>query len=133
MEKNKKKNLLLKQCVICSILLVLICSLVVLDLSDRKTRDITPPSISFSATIVYEPDADITKLLKGVEAMDEESGDVTSSLRVRTVNISDDSKSAVVTYVAKDQSNNIGLKKRIVKVKKTEQELDVPSETEETP
>lgn len=135
MEKSKKKTWLLKQIIIYAILLVLICVLVVIDHSNRKTRDTTPPSISFSSdTIVYEPGNDLLELLKDVKATDEEDGDVTSSLRVRTVNISDDNTSAVVTYVAKDKANNIGLSKRIVKVKitETEAETDISPDTEET-
>lgn len=131
---NKKKTWLTKQVIICSILLVLIFVLIIININNRKMRDTTPPTISFSSdTIVYEPDADPSELLKDVKATDEEDGDVTSSLRVRTVNISDDNRSAVVTYVAKDQANNIALNKRIVEVEITGEEADVYSETEETP
>ena len=59
----------------------------------------------------YKPEMSDAELLKGVKATDDKDGDVSDSLTVESVYEVDDSN-VVVTYVAKDASNNIAKLKR---------------------
>lgn len=113
---------------ICLLLLAGICVLLFTLAIIRITSDTTPPVITFpSAKITYTPDEDVSALLADVTATDDKDGDVTESIRVRSISISDEGGKAIVTYVAKDQANNVGLEKRVVKVnadKKTPKDAD---------
>lgn len=78
----------------------------------RINDDRTPPQIELPDK-VKEYDAEMTDkdFLVGVTARDETDGDVTESLVVESVHISEDGKNAIITYTAKDSSNNVGKKK----------------------
>lgn len=103
---------------ICIVLLIGIGVLVFVLHRHRSTVDTTPPVIGFSSdAITYKQGSNTSTLLNDVTATDERDGDVTASVRVRSVSISEDGKTAIVTYVAKDEANNMGIEKRIVNVK----------------
>lgn len=70
--------------------------------SDRKA-----PEITFPNNLTYDEKLDEEDLLDGVRAYDEKDGDVTDSLVVESVTISDDNKSSTVVYAARDSKNNV--------------------------
>ena len=72
-------------------------------------KDRTPPVISFGdSTAVYEDGMDESLLLQEVTAMDDRDGDVSNSLMVEKV-AGTNGKEVIVTFVALDQSNNVGM------------------------
>ena len=75
---------------------------------DRKAPEIV---CTDEAVKEYKPEMSDAELLKGVKATDDKDGDVSDSLTVESVYEVDDSN-VVVTYVAKDASNNIAKLKR---------------------
>lgn len=72
--------------------------------SDRKGPEIEVPS---GADVTYEEGSDTAFLLEGVTAVDDRDGDVTSSLVIENIFLSDDHTSASVIYAAKDSHNNV--------------------------
>lgn len=84
--------------------------------SDRK-----PPEILYSGDIYYEEGMEDSDLLEGVAAHDNKDGDVTASLVVESVTVSEDGKSATVVYAARDRRNNIAKEIRLIQVKQTRQ------------
>lgn len=102
---------------ICLLLLLGICVLLYMLADLKATSDTTPPVVTYSSDeMTYTPGGDTSGLLADVTAMDQEDGDVTASVRIRSISVSDENTKAIVTYVAKDQANNIGLETRIVNV-----------------
>ena len=76
-------------------------------------QDRTAPVISFSnEEIVYTDGMDEEELLSGVSAYDEQDGDVSYSLLVEKVSNAADGQ-VIVTYAAKDASNNVTKNSRI--------------------
>ncbi len=79
-------------------------------------------SLDGKNTLKYTEGADYDILLEGVTAKDNNDGDVTESLRVTDIYVTAEGR-AVVTYVAKDNSNNIGkLKREVIYQSKLEAE-----------
>ena len=79
------------------------------------SQDQSAPSINFSSdAIVYSEDMDEEELIEGVTASDSRDGDVSDSIRVSNIQISEDGKSATVEYVARDSSNNIARASRVL-------------------
>lgn len=72
--------------------------------SDCKGPEIEVPS---GADVTYEEGSDTAFLLEGVTAVDDRDGDVTSSLVIENIFLSDDHTSASVIYAAKDSHNNV--------------------------
>ena len=72
-------------------------------------RDRKGPEIFFNEEnqIVYSDGIDEELLLDGVTAVDEKDGDVSDSLLVEKV-AGTNGKEVIVTYVARDSSNNVG-------------------------
>lgn len=129
MKKEKKFRWMIVQSLICSALLFGTITLLALMADRKKEADTTPPVITFpDKKVEYTLGDEMSVLLDGVTARDETDGDVTSSVRVRTISISEDNTKAVVSYVARDQKNNIALEKRIVDV--MIDEMNTESETE---
>lgn len=93
------------------------------------TRDNQAPVIRLEGKnqLTYTEGEDQAVLLEGITAKDSKDGDVTESVRVTNILPTDDGN-AIVVYVAKDQSNNVGTLKREVRY----QALEEPAE-EETP
>ncbi len=109
------------QCLICLILIADIGVLLFQLKEWNRAQDTTPPMLSCSSAVPeYTPGGDVSILLKDVQAVDDKDGDVTSSVRIRSISFAEDGSKAVVTYVAKDQANNIGLLKRTLDVSVTE-------------
>ena len=128
----KKMSLRAVNIAVCLILLAGIGILVLLDVRLKRSRDREPPVITYRAAVpVYTPGEDTAHLLADVSAADPEDGDVTASLRIRSISIADDNSIAVVTYVARDRANNIGMEKRIVDVKPAEPALPEEAESPE--
>lgn len=90
-------------------------------------QDRTAPVISFSnEEIVYTDGMDEEELLNGVSAYDEQDGDVSYSLLIEKVSNTADGQ-VVVTYAAKDASNNVAKNSRIIMTKGMEEETgDTP-------
>ena len=112
---KQKRDLWFIQWLVC-LALVAVTGVLLVQLQDwKKVEDITPPQLTYSSVVPeYTPGEDVSDLLEDVEAVDEEDGDVTSSVRIRTISLAEDGSKAIVTYVAKDQKNNIGMIKRSV-------------------
>lgn len=87
--------------------------LLVLFLLLLKTIDSTGPVISYDKEqeLLFDAAGDTSILLEGVTAWDERDGNVSDSLMIQDVTYNSDSK-GVVTYVARDQSNNVTTLKR---------------------
>lgn len=80
-------------------------------------KDVTPPVIRvLNITVEYEEGDDKQILFRGVQAIDDVDGDVSESIRVRTIYRTEDTETAIVTYIAKDASNNVGTARRIVTI-----------------
>ena len=76
------------------------------------------PGITFEdRTISYREGGNNSELLEGVSAVDDRNGDVSDTLRVDRVTEIQSSDYVVVTYIAKDDSNNITKGDRWVNIK----------------
>lgn len=98
-----------------------------------KSKDRVAPVINIESEtemVFHEGDSDEV-LLENVTAMDEKDGDVTESLRVSEIYVTDEEE-AVVVYVAKDKANNIGKLKKKITYQKASQEIDLPEESQMT-
>lgn len=76
-------------------------------------KDRTAPVISIEGknNLSYTEGEDMDILLQDVTAEDEEDGDVTDSLRVSNIYVTEKDR-AMVVYVAKDRSNNVAKLRR---------------------
>lgn len=93
----------------------------------NSDKDVTPPVIKVpDNTVEYTEGEDEKTLFEGVLANDDVDGDVTESIRIRTIYHMEGEEEAIVTYIAKDSSNNAGTARRIVKIHydQTESESD---------
>lgn len=72
------------------------------------------PEILFESDVKYIEGDDINNLLQGVSAKDDCDGDVTERLMIDSLIVMEGNEFAKVTYLAKDSSNNIARKSRIV-------------------
>lgn len=107
---DKKKLTVITSC-LCVILLV-VCAVVYLG------KDRTGPVITMTEEkISYEGSENVSELLKGVTATDDKDGDVSDTVKVDRVTEVQSMDYVVVTYVAKDRSNNITKKDRWVDLK----------------
>lgn len=80
-------------------------------------KDRTAPVITFGENPVsYEEGMDEELLLQGVTAVDAKDGDVSDSLLVEKI-AGTNGKEVIVTYVARDSSNNVGKASRAFPVK----------------
>lgn len=97
-----KKKKLLPVMTICTVVLMAICAVLFL------TEDRTGPVITFeNENITYRIGDSEEELLKDVRAVDEREGDVSDTIRVDQIIELEEEKQIIVTYVAKDKSNNI--------------------------
>ena len=77
----------------------------------------TAPVISFGdENIVYSDRMETSDLLEGVYAYDKQDGDVSSSLLIEKVSKTADGQ-VIVTYAARDDSNNVSKSSRIIRTK----------------
>lgn len=71
-------------------------------------KDDKGPEITFGADVpVYQGNSGDESLLSNVKAEDGKDGDVTDTLYVDSVRVSEDGSRAKVTYVAVDKNNNV--------------------------
>ena len=92
-------------------------------------QDRTPPVISFTEKeIFYTDEMENSELLEGVNAFDEQDGNVSYSLLVEKISKTGDGK-AIVTYAAKESSDNIAKSSRILPIEGFEEE-ESATETE---
>lgn len=79
------------------------------------------PQISFASNVPdYTGNPNDKQLLSNVTAMDKKDGDVSNTLYVDCVRVSEDGTRAKVTYVAMDRSNNVSRVSQILSCKKAE-------------
>ena len=79
------------------------------------TRDRTAPRITFSPdSFTWDEEDGKELLLQGVTATDKVDGDVTQSVRIKSVTPMKDGKSVIVVYFAKDSHHNIATASRII-------------------
>ena len=100
--------------VIIALIAVICAAFYAFVLYDRMTSDKTAPEITYEGELLYSPELEPEELLKGVKAIDDKDGDVSASLSVESVDMTIIQGEAVITYVARDSSNNIGRVKRNV-------------------
>lgn len=75
---------------------------------DRLTTDTTPPQITFSGeTVELSVQDPRDTLLQGVSAADTQDGDVTASLVMERIKLTDPDGSILVKYAAFDHSGNV--------------------------
>ena len=112
------------------VLMLICCAVQFIFLKGSSARkDTTPPQLSIAeGEMEYTEGEDMQVLLEGVSANDGDDGDVTDSIRIRSMNYSNDADTAIVTYVAKDSSNNIGAINRRVRVHRAEPDEDSSGE-----
>lgn len=118
------------------ILLLLLAGLgTVVVLGNNIFKDKEGPDIIVPAGQTYSSDMEKQDLLKGVTATDKEDGDVSSSLMIENILVLTGESYAKVTYVAKDNSNNVTEKSVIMVYNKgnvtqeDETTKDTPEET----
>lgn len=119
----------MKESMIATVLSTLCGLLLLTAIAGICLKDRTAPVISLNGknTLTYTEGDSYDVLLAGMTAEDVVDGDVTDTIRISSIHVTEDGK-AVVRYVAKDLSNNIGKLKREVKyigtVTKLEAEQD---------
>ena len=118
--KKPKKNTIVMNLLFCLIFLAATGAQLARLSIYQENKDNNHPVISYSETVpLYRPGSDEKLLLADVKANDKEDGDITSELRVRSINVAEDMSGAIVTYVVRDKSNNIATAKRAVSVLKS--------------
>ena len=86
----------------------------VLILRIKANKDIVPPVITFpEGTVSYTQGDDQQVLLSGVTAIDERDGDVTDSVIISSISVTEGTE-AIAVYHAKDTSNNVAMAVRSV-------------------
>ena len=100
-----------------TILLALVAALLLaISVFIYVAQDRTSPVISFDDSLTEWSEEDGREvLLSDVTATDNRDGDVSDSLRVRSVIPSEDKTTVTVIYVALDKSNNVGTASRRLK------------------
>lgn len=75
----------------------------------KANKDIVPPVITFpEGTVSYTQGDDPQVLLSGVTALDERDGDVTDSIIISSISVTD-GEEAIAVYHAKDTGNNVAM------------------------
>lgn len=97
-------------------------------------RDRERPEIKISKTKeeVYRSGMTKEELLKGVTATDDRDGDVTESLMVESVKVSEENDYVTVTYVAVDKSKNVTRKSWNMKFAGEDAPEETPAAEEES-
>lgn len=81
----------------------------------KANKDIVPPVITFpEGTVSYTQGDDPQVLLSGVTALDERDGDVTDSIIISSISVTD-GEEAIAVYHAKDTGNNVAMAVRSVR------------------
>ena len=96
--------------VVCAVDILLLAGCIFLYMG----QDRTAPVISFDNNeIIYTEAMKTEAVLEGVDAYDSRDGDVSSSLLVESISRTPDGR-VIVTYAARDKSNNIAKNSRIL-------------------
>ena len=91
--------------------------------SMEMMSDDNPPVIEFQKDeVTYSEGDSYDVFLEGVTAQDDRDGDVTDSLVVESVYLTESGKHVMVIYVARDKENNVAKISRWVKCKVNEQQ-----------
>ena len=100
--------------------------------NQNSDKDLNAPVFQVPGEeLVYQEGSDPVELTVGVKAVDDVDGDVSDTVRVRSIYYPEGSDEATVTYVAKDHSNNLGIIRRTVRVERNqEEETEAIEETE---
>ena len=94
------------------------------------TTDRKAPRITFDYTLEqWTPDDGKEILLTDAHAQDNIDGDVSSTIRIKNVIVSNDEQSVTVVYLAKDSRNNIATANRVLRYIPGEQPVEVADET----
>lgn len=101
---------------------VILAAIVALMLLLTGRMDKKAPVIEFGNDAVVLEGTDVSVLLSDVTAYDEEDGDVTDAIVISRYYLKDDG-TGVITYTAKDQSNNIATKKRTFQYSQAERQM----------
>lgn len=81
----------------------------------KANKDIVPPVITFpEGTVSYTQGDDPQVLLSGVTALDDRDGDVTDSIIISSISVTD-GEEAIAVYHAKDTGNNVAMAVRSVR------------------
>ena len=95
-------------------------------------QDRTAPVISYGPdSLAYEEGMEESLLLAGVTAQDERDGDVTESLMVEKISETSNGN-VIITYVAKDRSDNVGKASRTVRAVQGGQNLSDETKADKT-
>lgn len=84
--------------------------------------DKEPPVINFGRNISFSDELSEEELLHGVTAKDNVDGDVTDSIVLESVSLNDEDATVVVTYAARDSSNNVARASRILEYSSEQKE-----------
>ena len=115
MKRLKEYKMLNIRTGLCAVMLICCAILLVIIRNHTENQDSVAPGFSIEeGNIEYTEGEDVRVLIQGVNAIDDVDGDVTESIRVRNIHHYDDSEYAIITYTAKDSSNNIGAANRKV-------------------
>lgn len=91
--------------------------------NQNSDKDLDAPVFQVSGEeLVYKEGSAPGELTVGVKAVDDVDGDVSDTVRVRSIYYPEGSDEATVTYVAKDHSNNLGIIRRKVHVERDQEE-----------
>jgi ERCC4-related helicase len=79
----------------------------------KANKDVVPPVISFPEGVVsYTQGDDQEVLFSGVSAIDEKDGDVSDSVIISSISVTEGTE-AIAVYHAKDTSNNVAMAEKI--------------------
>ena len=107
------KNNLRGSIIILEALAIIITATLILRI--KANKDIVPPVITFpEGTVSYTQGDDPQVLLSGVTALDERDGDVTDSIIISSISVTD-GEEAIAVYHAKDTGNNVAMAVRSVR------------------
>lgn len=124
----------MKETIITAVLAVFSAVMLVVAGAGILFRDNTPPVLTLEGknNLTYTEGDTYDELLENMTAEDDKDGDVTDSIRVSKIYQTLEDR-AVVIYVAKDESNNIGKLKREIRYEEKKEEVkEEPVQEEET-
>ncbi|MBR3154987.1 MAG: hypothetical protein IKF10_08305 [Lachnospiraceae bacterium] len=107
------KNNVRGSIIILEALAIIIISALILRI--KANKDVVPPVISFpEGGVSYTQGDDQEVLFSGVSAIDEKDGDVTDSVIISSISVTEGAE-AIAVYYAKDTSNNVAMAVRSVR------------------
>ena len=107
------KNNVRGSIIILEALAIIIISALILRI--KANKDVVPPVISFPEGVVsYTQGDDQEVLFSGVTAVDDRDGDVTDSVIISSITVTEGAE-AIAVYYAKDTSNNVAMAVRSVR------------------